>query len=146
MKKKPAKKKKPIKKVKRVDPLHVPSAKLVVNWQGEERFILNKALLDQQNCWHNLELIKELHKTRLDLELKMSKTDFTVPLHIRRQNHYDWVNNQFELQKAWGFDQDARFHKFWEVKGCLCPKLDNMDAYPAGYYVTTSGCPLHADE
>lgn len=50
---------------------------------------------------------------------------------------------EFRLQKAWGFSQDINFHKFWERPRCTCPKMDNDDTYPYGYYTTSLDCPLH---
>jgi hypothetical protein len=50
---------------------------------------------------------------------------------------------EFQLQKAWGFQQDSKYHKFWERPRCTCPKMDNDDGYPYGYYTISGVCPLH---
>lgn len=55
----------------------------------------------------------------------------------------DWTTNQFSLQRAWGFEEDKNYHRFWDLPGCLCPKMDNNDNYPSGYYYVNFGCPLH---
>ena len=118
------------------DDLHVPNADLVVWHNGKEHMMLNKSLLDQQNCWENLEWIKELHGLRLVLEGQLAEEATPEGLG-------EWTDIQLLLQEAWGFPVDDKFHRFWDMKGCLCPKMDNNDAYPAGHYVISSDCPVH---
>lgn len=55
----------------------------------------------------------------------------------------DWHNTQFELQKLWGFKEDINYHPWWYLPKCTCPKIDNEDAYPTGYYIKVADCPLH---
>jgi hypothetical protein len=50
---------------------------------------------------------------------------------------------EFELQKLWGFPEDSKFHRFWHTPKCTCPKLDNDDNYPSGYYSINLQCKLH---
>lgn len=121
------------------DPLHIPSAKLVVYhpFTGEEVLILNKALLDQQNCWTNLENIKRLHEDRLRLEylVEESSTPYIY--------NEDWTQTQFDLQDAWGFPRDEKYHRFWDRPLCKCPKMDNDDRWPTGNYIISDDCPLN---
>ena len=40
-----------------------------------------------------------------------------------------------ELQGLWGFEQNVKYTKFWELPACTCPKLDNSDPiYPHPIY------------
>lgn len=57
----------------------------------------------------------------------------------------EWTSNEYALQELWGFPKDVRYHKFWEMAGCTCPKMDNEDAYPTGYYTRSGDCPLHGE-
>ena len=51
---------------------------------------------------------------------------------------------EFELQEAWNFPRDARFHKHWySFPHCTCPKLDNIDAWGTDRAVINSNCPIH---
>jgi hypothetical protein len=50
---------------------------------------------------------------------------------------------EFELQRSWKFPLDAKFHRFWEIPGCDCHKMDNEDAYPTGHYSISGGCKIH---
>lgn len=56
-----------------------------------------------------------------------------------------WEQTEFLLQELWGFPKDSKYHKFWEMSGCTCPKMDNDDAYPTGYYTRDGSCPLHGE-
>ena len=121
------------------DPLHIPSADLVVWHKGKEHMMLNKALMDQQNCWENLETLKSLHKKRLKIEDKLADK--------RRKNFKallnEWTLNQYALQKAWGFPENAKYHRFWDIPACACPTMDNSDSWPHGFYVKSGGCRIH---
>lgn len=50
-----------------------------------------------------------------------------------------------DLQTLWRFEKNDRFYKWWWVPTCTCPKIDNDDAYPCGYYTTNMSCPLHGE-
>lgn len=54
-----------------------------------------------------------------------------------------WTANEYKLQELWGFPKSSAYHRFWDAEGCTCPRLDNDDAYPTGYYVINETCPLH---
>lgn len=126
------------------DPLHIPSAELVVWHEGKEHMMLNKSLMDQQNCWTNLKLLKELHSKRLHVEDEMAEIDpfLDLPDAIKSLCN-QWTDIQYQLQKAWGFSKNSKMHRFWDIPACKCPKMDNDDAYPSGYYVTVEDCKLH---
>ena len=118
--------------------------KLVVSYKGEPKIILSGLLLDKQDAWDNLDIIKKLHEERLRIEEQMSEIDpwMDLPDEVRRLRD-SWTDNQFKLQEAWGFLKDKKFHKFWEVPGCTCPKMDNSDRYPTGSYYYNVDCPIH---
>lgn len=122
------------------DPLHVPRANLIVTHKGREVLLLNKRLLDKQNCWENLDKIKALHSERLHLNDMMYESEDKDFLALC-DAYYTLI--EFELQEAWGFSLNKKFHTFWERPQCKCPSIDNTDSYPYGYYVITVECPLH---
>jgi len=121
------------------DPLHMPPEKLTVYHKGKPVYMMNKRLLDQQNCWTNLDAIKEAHVRKLDLYDALRATDDNGEL---RKLGDQVTAIEFELQGLWGFTLDAKFHRFWEYPKCQCPKMDNADDYPYMQYVSGS-CPLH---
>ena len=50
---------------------------------------------------------------------------------------------EFKLQDAWGFNRDIKYHRFWEPIACVCPKIDNDEAWPLGIYGINYRCILH---
>lgn len=120
------------------DPLHVSLEDLTITHNGK-RVTLNKRLLDQQNCWNNLEKIKTLHKEKLVLYEVLEKNDDADTL---KRTDKLLTDVEFQLQDAWGFARDQNFHRFWERPKCKCPSMDNRDSYPYQQY-TSSDCPLH---
>jgi hypothetical protein len=50
---------------------------------------------------------------------------------------------EFKIQEAWGFTKDSKFHRFWEMPHCSCPKLDNADSWPTGIYTYNLDCKIH---
>ena len=52
---------------------------------------------------------------------------------------------EFDLQEAWHFPRDKRFHKYQlYIKGCTCPIMDNVEliGYTEDRY-SVSDCPWH---
>ena len=81
-------KKKSVKKVARKpyhDPLHIPSARYVVVHKGKEVMLLNKGLLDRQNCWENLEAIKAMHVNKLEIYDLINETEDPITLKMAAQ-------------------------------------------------------------
>lgn len=124
------------------DPIHVPSEKLVVTYEGREIWLMNKRLLDQQMCWENLEAIKEVHWLKMLFFHLIEDTKDPIEL---KELAKDLTECEFELQRLWKFPLDKKFHRFWDYHKCECPKMDNDDAWPTGYYVVAGNCPLHGE-
>lgn len=121
------------------DPLHVPYQDLCVMYDGKEMMMLNKALLDRQNAWGNLEEIKEVHWLKICIyHLLDAETD----IELMRSYAKDLEQIEFKLQELWGFEANARYHRFWEYPKCSCPEMDNRDSYPHRSYITDA-CVLH---
>lgn len=113
---------------------------LTVYYNEKPVTMINPHLLNKQNrTMSDLIKIKELHVSRLDIEDQLQ----TCRLEERKPLLDAWTANQMSLQRAWGFPEDAKFHRFWEMEGCACAKLDNSDAYPTGYYTINQSCPIH---
>lgn len=112
----------------------------IVEYKGERVSIVPEALLTQQDCWENLDQIKELHIKRLELYDRIKKEKLPEALKALAEES---TEIEFKLQELWKFKRNRDFHKFWELPKCECPVLDNDDRYPYGYYVITCTCPLH---
>jgi hypothetical protein len=102
-------------------------------------FSLNELLLKKQNIGPaKLEEIKELHVQRLKIE-----ESFTLGQISAEDYKEAWEMNQFYLQDAWGFPQNAKYHRFWEMKGCTCRGYENLGRYPKGPYIYSKDCAVH---
>jgi hypothetical protein len=55
----------------------------------------------------------------------------------------EWEDNEFILQELWGFPLDANYHMFWNMEGCICPRLDNRDSWGTMLHYYAVDCPLH---
>lgn len=121
------------------DFLHITYDDLTIKYNGKEIYMLSKALLDRQNCWDNLDEIKEIHWFKLVIFELIAETKSVSLLRSLAQ---DLTEIEYKLQELWGFKLDANYHRFWDVPKCRCPILDNCDRYPFGGVISTT-CPLH---
>lgn len=116
--------------------------KFAVVYKGEKVTYLNPMLVKRQNLNHEaVERIKALHVQRLSIE-----DDFQNHKISAQEYREGWTQLQFELQTAWGFPHNQNFHRFWDMPGCKCPKIDNNDAWPTGHYIVSQSCPVHGKE
>lgn len=81
------------------------------------------------------------HKLIIYADIQKETELIMLPLYAKILTHYER-----KLQVLWGFTVDNRFHRFWNTPRCTCPKLDNEDRYPNGYYIRNLECPLHKNE
>lgn len=114
------------------------SQKNEVTYKGYTVYIA-QAFLDRYNT--KFEDVELLFKRRLELECSI--LDF-----LENQDHLkslkkEWTQNELEIQKAFGLEQNTKYHKFWRMIGCTCPKIDNEDNWPSGYYFINGNCPIH---
>ncbi len=107
--------------------------------------MINEALADKQGLSEQeRNEINTLHSKRSNIIKQISNTKISNKKTIQRLLKR-WSEIEFELQEAWKFEKDANFHRFWELPHCKCPKMDNDDNYPHGYYVIVENCPLHGE-
>lgn len=56
-------------------------------------------------------------------------------------------NAEFALQSLWGFPCRADYHNRWYlVKYCTCPILDNKELNGIKYSIRTNSCPYHGTD
>ncbi len=106
----------------------------------DETVFINKKILKSQNVEHNLDLIKSLHLNRMKIENELVQISDSL---IRVELLNKWTQNEFKVQEAWGFPRDARFHRQHNIKGCICPKMDNDDTHGTGVFYRNETCPIH---
>ncbi|MGL6228555.1 MAG: hypothetical protein ACRC3J_05000 [Culicoidibacterales bacterium] len=89
----------------------------------------------------NIEKINEMHNQRVEIETQIveaiaNRKDVKLLL-------ASWRLNEYNLQRTWGFPENANFFREWNIPGCICPKMDNDDKYPFGPYYYNGHCPVH---
>lgn len=111
---------------------------LIVYKDGRPIIKLNKAMLDKQNAWDNLDILKSLHLEIYSLRQQMMEKTIDLV-----EGDKKWTQLEFLLQRTWGFTENASYHKFWDRPGCTCPRMDNEDMYPSSTYFINGNCLLH---
>ena len=110
---------------------------------NDQTVTLNEDLIAKQGI--DGEAIAEilgLHAKKLALfEAMKAAEEFSLEAYGRELR-----DNEFALQRAWGFPQSAKYHRFWEVPRCTCPTMDNEERYPSGMYVVNGNCPVHGED
>lgn len=48
-----------------------------------------------------------------------------------------------EQQKLWNFKPDPNYHRFFDLPGCKCPKIDNAEAVGTSTKIYSNDCPIH---
>jgi hypothetical protein len=104
------------------------------------RLVIQKNLSDEQIVY-----ILHLHEMKLMIMDNMSKTDVSDRDALVKMAE-NITSLEYQLQDAWDFPRNEDYHCFWYLPHCSCPKLDNDDAYPSGWYVRSSDCPIHGEQ
>lgn len=121
------------------DPLHIDTEDYKIS-HPRETYYLNKRLIDRQNCWTNVPQIIEAHLEKLDLfdEIDAGKWNDILPAAAKQLKQIE-----FKMQRLWKFGEDARFHEWYLIPKCECPKMDNADMRGTDYSVINAECPVH---
>lgn len=116
-----------------------------VFYKGSLNMYLSPTLaLKQGITYEDLDKLKKLHQIRLELFEESRSLNTTSE---NRQLAERVEHLEFELQKAWKFTPDKKFHSWWfQVPTCKCPKLDNLDSLGTGFCVISGNCPLHGTD
>lgn len=102
--------------------------------------LLNHNLFETRGCWDNLSAIKEAHELKLCIQHLIIETSNR---RLLKSLALDITEIEFELQRLWGFSQDAKSHRFWNLPKCTCPKHDNEDRHPSAHGIINRNCVLH---
>jgi len=95
---------------------------------------LSAALLQRNNVWDNLELIKSLHHSRLDILLEMFMITLpTKKYATMRELAYRATEIEYKLQDAWGFDRDSSKHYWNSVPKCCCFQIVDESCIVHGF-------------
>lgn len=110
---------------------------------GKIAYYLNENLAERQGVTdQEMITLVDLHQQKLAIFEQMHAV--SDPYELRRlAGLVETI--EFELQKNWHFPQDAKFHEWYKVPNCTCPKMDNEDRRGTSYRVTDAKCPIHGE-
>lgn len=87
--------------------------------------------------------LKELHCRLYEVYRAMEATDSVWEL---RKLAKCVTGIEFAQQRAWGFQENENFHRWFEVPKCLCPKMDNTEQLGTLYRLIYRDCPIHGSK
>lgn len=119
--------------------------KYLVTYNGQPVHRVSPALaLQQRLSDEGLETIKALHCDRLEqyerFQVAVAKSVSPEEMNVLID---EFTAREFKMQEVWGFSQDVNFHRFWDIPGCLCPRMDNDERVGTPYKVYNGSCPIH---
>ena len=116
----------------------------VIGLDGKVITHLNSRLAVRQKVTDDqLQALRASHvvrRTIFDLA-KANETHATTLRMLARV--FDNLEN--EQQLLWNFGADPNFHRFFDMPGCTCPRMDNEDRLGTPYHVYSGDCPIHGD-
>ena len=104
---------------------------------------LNPRFLNANNAADSVDLIKQLYKNKFKLYVSMEKESDQAKL--QKLAGKVWANEK-EIQKAFNFQPNENFFRFWEMPKCSCPVLDNQDTWGTSIHYYSATCVLHKDK
>jgi hypothetical protein len=119
---------------------------------GKPLHAINHYIVNRQNISDEiLEEIKHLHIVRDDINKSLLAIieDTSTSVNFKgliKSLLSRWSDNEFKLQELWGFPADVNFHRFWDIPGCKCPKMDNDERVGVDQKIITSTCPYHGNK
>jgi hypothetical protein len=108
---------------------------------------LNYEMLKRQKCTSDeIRLILELAKDKYELYKEMYTAALQNDSRKLKLLAKKVTKIEYALQRLWHFKRDKKFHRFWEMPGCKCPKMYNAEVWPTKYYITNDNCPIHGHQ
>lgn len=114
----------------------------VIGLDGKVITHLNSRLAARQNVSDDqLQALRASHVIRRTIfDLAKANIDHPTTLQMLARVFDNLENEQQEL---WNFGADPNFHRFFDMPGCTCPRMDNEDRLGTPHKVHDSTCPIH---
>ena len=118
-----------------------PERQKYVVYAGKYTMALSRTFLVRNKAERNLELIKELFQKKFKLFSRMERSKKQKTLMDLAE--LVWLNEQ-EIMKAFNFEVNKNFFRFWEMPGCTCPHMDNQERWGLDHgFIHSGDCPIH---
>lgn len=116
----------------------------VVDLNGKVITHLNSRLAARQKVTDDqLQALRASHVVRRTI-FDLAEANIQHPTTLRMLARiFDHLEN--EQQELWNFGVDANFHRFFDMPGCTCPRMDNEDRLGTPFKVYSADCPIHGD-
>jgi hypothetical protein len=115
--------------------------KYTIYYEGEPISYINPHLCEKQGLTdETIKLICETHSVKHGLLVDMENTEDVEAL---RELASQVEDVEYTLQELWGFERDSKYHRFWLLPKCSCPRLDNEDRYATGVSIIDTDCIIH---
>ena len=98
---------------------------------------LNSRLLARQGITDPAPILA-LHLEKLKLFEKVTNGNLHPAEAVR-----PYADLENALQEAWGFGANGNYHRWWELPGCTCPKIDNLEVVGCDISYYNMECKAH---
>lgn len=110
---------------------------------GELGLMISPSFVKANKAEKQLPALRLAYQTKLDFYM-LIRTNTNPKLLKEYAAQLTLV--EFEIQRLYGFPEDAKYHRFWETPKCKCPYFDNRDRYLTGAHIIETSCPLHGSK
>jgi hypothetical protein len=115
--------------------------KYKVFFQGYSIHTISPELVLKQNI--NDEQLFSLKEIHIKKYLIAKQIEFSNKIKEQKELAKKFHIVEFELQRAYGYKEDAEFHKFWELPKCICPKKYNDNLIGKKGKIKDPHCHIH---
>lgn len=112
----------------------------IEGWDGRD-YALNSGLLKQKGISKKaFSGLVNLHRAKNGL---FRVADMTRNLDLLPLLAKELTQIEYDLQELWGFPLDDRFHEWYLMPRCTCPKTDNLDMRGINRQIMSCDCIVH---
>ena len=107
---------------------------------GDYTMTLSEGFLLSRDAMCNLENIKALFIWKYEIFTAMETEEDDELLRVFADLVWE---NEKNIMMAFNFEPNRKFFRFWEMKKCTCPVMDNQDYWGTDLYIYSGDCRIH---
>ena len=100
---------------------------------------INPFLIEKEN----LSQIQIEKLTYLEGQVLLLENSYDVIKTNSQSFFEEWINLKNQIQATLQQPINYNLHRFWDLKSCTCPCMENEDSYPEGPYIFSGACAIH---